>query len=98
MVPHKIIWSELAINTYLSNIEYLESAWTHREIDNFIASVSDKIALLSLQPRIGSPTNKRKNVRKTLVHKNILLIYRHKPQKKEIELIPFFNTHQQPSS
>jgi len=97
MVRHKVIWSELAINTYISNIEYLEREWTQQEINNFIVAVSERISLLSVHPRIGSPTTRRKNIRKTLINKNILLIYRHKPRKKEIELVRFFNTHQLPS-
>jgi plasmid stabilization system protein ParE len=93
---HKIVWSALAIKTYVSNIEYLEREWSEREIKQFIHAVQRKLLLLSLQPRSGAITNNRKNLRKSILNKRIILIYRHKPLKKEIELVRFFNTYQQP--
>ena len=93
---HKIIWSSLAIKTYVNNIEYLEKEWSEKEVNNFISVVQRKLFSLSLQPRLGIITNKRKNIRKTILNKRIVLIYRHKPLKNEIELVRFFNTYQRP--
>ena len=92
----KIIWSNLAIRTYIGNIDYLQQEWTQKEIDNFINATERKLALLKLQPTIGALTNKRLHIRKTLIGKRILLIYRYKPRKEEIELLHFFNTWQHP--
>jgi len=92
----KIIWSNLAIRTYISNISYLQQEWTQKEIDNFIKSTERKLELLKSQSNIGTLTNKRLHIRKTLIVKRILLIYRYKPRKDEIELIQFFNTWQHP--
>jgi len=92
----KVIWSSLAINTYISNIEFLEQKWTNTEIKKFIAAVQRKISILSLQPNIGRLTSKRLHVRQTVIHKRIILIYRFKPPKKEVELVRFFNTRQDP--
>ena len=94
---HKIVWSALAVKTYVSNIEYLENEWSEKEVVNFIMAVKRKLLSISLQPRLGATTNKRNNIRKTIINKRILLVYRHKPQKKEIELIRFFNTYQHPA-
>ena len=88
----KIIWSNLAIRTYIDNISYLQQEWTQREIDNFINATERKLELLKLQPTIGALTNKRLHIRKTLIVKRVLLIYRYKPRKGEIELLHFFNT------
>ncbi len=93
---HKIVWSSLAIKTYVNNIEYLETEWSEKEVKNVIAVFQRKIFLLSIQPRSGVITNKRKNLRKTILSKRIVLIYRHKPIKNEIELVRFFNTYQRP--
>jgi plasmid stabilization system protein ParE len=93
---YKIIWSKLALRTYIHNIKYLESQWTEKEILNFIKAVQKKIALLSLQPQIGRLTIRRINLRQTVIHKRVILIYRFKPAKKEIELVRFFNTYQNP--
>ena len=93
---YKITWSELAVKTYISNIEYLEKEWTEKEIERFKKAVMRKLFSLSLQPRSGAPTNKRANLRKSIINKRIVLIYRLKPQNKEIELVRFFNTYQFP--
>ncbi len=92
----KIIWSTLAIQTYAGNIEYLQKEWTQKEIDKFIASTERKLNLLKTQPQIGVLTNKRHYIRKTIIVKRILLIYRYRKRKNEIELIRFFNTWQHP--
>ncbi len=50
-----------------------------------------------MQPGIGSSrSSKHPNVRFTLVHKRVALIYRCKPLKKEIELLRFWNTYENP--
>ena len=92
----KIIWSSLALKTYISHIEYLEQEWTNREIRNFINSVQRKLSILSLQPKTGRLTGKRLHVRQTVIHKRIILVYRFKPLKKEVELVRFFSTYQNP--
>ena len=81
---YKISWSPEAISTYLSNIDYLEKAWTEREVKNFIRLADDKLQLLLTQPRLGRPSKHIKNVHKTVIHKRITLVYRHKPIKKKL--------------
>lgn len=93
----KVSWTPKALDTYISNIEYLEKRWTEREIKNFISAVEKKIKALSGQPEIGSPRNKKQqNIRNTVIHQRVTLIYRYKPLKKEIELLRFWNTYQNP--
>ena len=91
-----IEWTETALDSYRKNIDYLYAEWTQKEIDKFTSAVSRKIALLSLQPRIGTPTNKRLWIRKTVINKQIVLFYRFKPRKRIVELVLFFNTHRSP--
>ena len=93
----KIVWSTLALRTYISNIEYLETKWTEKKVRNFIAAVQRKLAILSLQPKTGRLTGKRLNVRQTVIHKRVLLVYRFKQTTKEVELARFFNTWQHPN-
>ncbi len=95
---YKIIWSPLALETYRNNIEYLEKEWSEKEVRNFIDATLRKLTVLSLQPRSGILTNKRANLRHTIIHKRIILIYRCKVLKREIELVRFFNTYQHPKS
>jgi len=93
---YEIIWSELALQSFLSNINYLKTDWTETEIVNFTNATTYILQLLSIQPRIGRLTNKRAYLRKVLVSKRIILIYRFKPPINIIELIQFFNTWQNP--
>ncbi len=64
----------------------------------FAQVVENKILLLSYQPSIGSLRNiKQPYIRQTVLHKRILLIYRVKSRKKEIEILLFWNTAQSTS-
>src|SRR5580698_2883594 len=90
----KIIWSPLALKTYIANLEYLEKEWSVKEVANFTLSVQKKLELLSIHPKIGIRSSKRKSLRKVVIHKRMILIYRYKAQKKEIEIVQFWNTYQ----
>lgn len=92
----KIVWTPEALQTYLQIINYLEQKWTEREIKNFAQSVEDKIELLKSFSGIGSLFDKKRKLRKTLVHKHVQLYYRIRPVKKQIELVNFWNTYQNP--
>ena len=93
----KINWTETAWRTYVANIEYLEQAWTAKEISNFVLLVDKKLSSLAKHPQIGNHRNKKSpNIRVTVVHKRILLVYKHKPLKNEIDLLVFWNTYQNP--
>lgn len=93
---YKVIWSSLAIKTYISNIEFLELIWTEKEILNFIDAVKRKLQLIANHPNIGSATNKRQNVRKSVIHRRVILFYRVKKRERQIELIQFWSTRQNP--
>ncbi len=93
---YKITWSVLALETYKNNIEYLEKEWSEKEVKNFVNAVLRKLTALSLQPLSGGLTNKRASLRQVVIHKRIILIYRCKTLKREIELVRFFSTYQHP--
>ena len=74
----QINWTNRAWQTYIANIDYLEKAWTAKEINNFVLLVDKRLTNLSKHPRIGNPRNKKyPNIRYTVVHKRILLVYKH---------------------
>ncbi len=63
----------------------------------FCILVDKRLINLSKHPGIGNARNKKyPNIRSTLIHKRILLVYKHKPSKNEIDLLVFWNTHQNP--
>ena len=92
---YKIVWTLKALDSYVANMQYLETAWTNKDVRNFAVTVEKKLLVLSKQPGIGSPRNKQQhNIRHTLLHKRVSLIYRVRTNKKEIELLLFWNTYQ----
>ena len=93
---YKVTWSNLAVETYISNIEYLETAFTDKEVSRFINTVKRRIVLIAANPKLGSLTNKRKNIRKTVIHRRLILFYRSKHKLMEIELVRFWGTRQHP--
>jgi len=94
----KVNWTPKALQTFDDNITYLKENWTEKEIIHFVTLTDEKITNLSHHPRIGSPRNaKHPNIRFTLVHKRIALIYRFKPRKNEVVLLLFWNTYQNPN-
>lgn len=93
----KINWTQRAWETYKSNIDYLKKSWTQKEITRFVLIVDDKLNILSAHQKIGTSKNKKfPNIRSTFIHKRIILIYKYKPLKKEIDLLIFWNTYQNP--
>jgi hypothetical protein len=66
------------------------------QINNFIVLTDNKILNLSKHPKLGKILRiKNENLRCTLIHKRVLLIYNHKPKNNEIDLLVFC-TYQNP--
>ena len=86
-----------AIHSYIKNVDYLKENWTDKEVEKFINLVEKKVYNLSSHPQLGVSRNKKyPNIRFTLIHKRVALIYRYKPSVNEIELLVFWNTSQNP--
>ena len=92
----KITWSKEAINSFFEVCNYLLDNWTKKEVEQFESRLNEKLAVIKTNPRLGSPTGKYPYIHKTLLHKKTLLLYRYKPVKKEIVLLNFWNTQQNP--
>ena len=94
---YEIVWSELALQSYFSNINYLKTDWTETEVLKFTNATNEILKLLTLQPALGRATSQRAFLRKILVSKRIILIYRFKPSNHLVELVQFFNAWQHPN-
>lgn len=94
----KITWLPRALSTYIANIEYLQANWTEQEIENFKKFVDQKLKNLAHHPRLGRSMNSSApNIRLTLIHQRVALIYKYKVSTDEIELLVFWNTSRNPS-
>lgn len=92
----KIVWTPKALQSYLRVIKYLEENWSEKQAKDFSHVVEERITTLSQQPNIGISRSKKDSLRSIVLHKRILLIYKVKPAKQEIELSLFWNTYQNP--
>ncbi len=92
----KISWTPTARKTYFKVLEYLDEAWTQREIQNFVNITEKVLNLIVIDPEMFEASRKKSNVRKGLITKHNTLYYRIKPRKQEIELITFWDNRQNP--
>ena len=96
-MPSDIIWMPNAINSYIKIIRYLQTNWTQKEIENFQLLSEEKIRNISNHPHLGIARNyKNPDIRYTLIHKRVALVYRYNQIKNKIELLLFWNTSQNP--
>ena len=69
-----IIWSDTALSSYLSIIDYLYEQWTQREVINFQNRVNELLDNLTKTPFIGKPSQILP-YRKYVLSKQTSLIY-----------------------
>ena len=96
-MAYKVIWSAEARHAYLSVIDDLHTEWSEKEIINFVTRVDYKLDLLCTQPNLGAVHKRKYNIYKTVIHKHTSLVYHVKPIKKEIVLLTFWDSRQNPS-
>lgn len=92
----KIIWTQEAITTFELNIEFLKNRWTEREIKRFVLKTQETILLIQKNPLLFPISKKSKQIRKTLIVKQISLFYRFSSEINTIYLLTFWNNFQNP--
>jgi plasmid stabilization system protein ParE len=92
----KISWTPTAIKTYFKVLDYLEEAWTKKEVQNFADEVEKVLNQISENPDMFEASRKKKNIRKGYITRHNALYYRIKPIKKELELLTFWDNRHDP--
>jgi len=95
-VGFKVVWTNKALDTFAQNIAYLQEKWTEKEVNAFSDKVNDILSVIREQPLLYRKSEKLSNVHIGLIVKQVSLVYRVKPRKKEIELIAFLDNRQDP--
>jgi len=95
-VGFKVVWTNKALDTFARNIAYLQEKWTEKEVNAFSNKVNDILSAIREQPLMYRKSEKLSNVHISLIVKQVSLVYRVKPRKKEIELIAFLDNRQDP--
>jgi plasmid stabilization system protein ParE len=93
----KIVWSDEAEKTFNDNLEYLFREWSDREVLFFLKQTRNVFSRLQEYPESYPPSPKSNKVRRARVNKYITLYYRYYTSKKEIALLSWWNTKQDPS-
>lgn len=62
----EVRWTEEAVKSFESVIEYLKHRWTEKEIEAFVISTNRIVLFISQNPKMFRITSKR-NVREALV-------------------------------
>jgi hypothetical protein len=70
--------------------------WSPREVDGFLKQTDYVLSRLQEHPQSFNPSLKNKNVRRARMNKYITLYYRYFVQRKQIVLLSFWNTKQNP--
>lgn len=73
---------------------YLKQEWGEKSLQNFISELNTFLQIISYQPRIFSYLNKKLNLRKHIVYKKNLVVY--KNTRTAIEIVAIFNSYQNP--
>ena len=94
-MQRNVKWSERAKWNYEKVIDYLIAEWNEVVIHDFVDKTEDCISVLISHPYIGRESEKRKGVRKVLITKHNLLIY--KISKGNIYILDILDTRQNPS-
>lgn len=91
----KIIWSPKAIDTFEIVIDYLQTNWTEKEVRKFLIETEHVIQLISINPHLFRASEKE-NVFEAVITKHNLLLYQKNENEKNIELLSFFDSRNDP--
>ncbi len=91
----KIIWSPGAKKSFEELVNFLEIKWEKKVIQNLFSELNKSLDHISLNPEIFPIVSNTKKLRKCVIKKRTLLLYRIK-SKDIIELVIFADTRQNP--
>lgn len=95
-MAYQLIWSPEAINSFDAIIEYLKVTFSDKEVSRFVQLVSRRLLLMEKFPKSGKKLAKTSQRRKIVLHKRTTLYYRIFERTKEVRLLVFFDTRQNP--
>ena len=94
-MAYKIVSSKTFLKRFVALNAYLETQWNLSVAKEFHSTFVQVVLTLTEQPGIGSPSHKKKNVRKILITKHNRLYYRVNDN-NTIILLTLFDTRQNP--
>ena len=92
-----IHWLTLAELTFLDEIDFILKKWNSTEVEKFTLLIYNFIETLSQNPSIGKYSSKGK-IYTLVISKQTTLYYIILEDKKQIDLLLFWNNKQNPSN
>lgn len=93
-MAHKIIWSPSAKRSFDELISFLEKKWEKKVIANLFLDLNNSLELIAVRPTMFPLISKRKGLRKCVLKRKTLLLYRIK--QNHIELVMFIDSRRNP--
>ena len=90
----KIRWTEEATKNLENIIIYLETNWTTKELKKFFQKLEKQFLLLSIFPEAYPLSQKKKNIHRCVLTKNLTIYYTVKDD--YLVLLSIFDTRQDP--
>ena len=94
----EIKWTSEAERNLHAIFDYLENAWSEREISNFAKKLEANLQLISKQPAAFPYYDKNKNVRRCVLSLQTTIYYRELPFDNVIVIITLFDNRQNPDN
>jgi len=96
-MSYDIQWTKESEVTFNQNIEYLLNSWDLININKFLTRVDEVVNSLKHNPKLYPVYSLNNKIRKCVINKHITLYYTI-ISKSRIDLISFWNTHQDPEN
>jgi plasmid stabilization system protein ParE len=93
-MQYQIIWSPKAKLTYNQILDYLETAWTEKEIKNFIERTEEALNHILSNPFLYPHSRRKKRIHRCVIARQVSLFYR--ITDTHIELLVFWDNRRDP--
>jgi hypothetical protein len=97
-IRYKVFWTDEAKYSIGKVIEHLRDKWSEKEVNAFLDEVDRIINLIEIYPKLFKSSRKRNNVHMALIDKHTFLVYQIRTNKKQIALLLFWGTPQNPKA
>ena len=91
---YRLFWSDESLGDLQNIIDYLNSNWTQKEIQNFVKRLDKRLEIIIGNPKLFPKTRKRRNVRKSVLSKHTVIYY--KTEKDVVTILTLFDPRQDP--
>ena len=92
---YSLYWSAEALKNLRNIISYLGNNWSEKEVRNFFTKLDRRLNLINLNPRLFPETEFKKNVRRSVLTKHIVIYYLFK--RDVVKILTLFDTRQDPA-